>query len=141
MNGDHTKRKIKRLEDHRGYTALMSVLLVSGILLLVVSVSSYSGYFSRLNVLESEFKERSLALAEACADEALLNLARDASYSGNVTIVIGGTPCTIGPVVTLETSIVFRTKASFKNAHTNLRISVNRETLTTLSWEETPTDT
>ena len=83
----------------------------------------------------------SLALAEACADEALLNLARDASYSGNVIVVIGETPCTIGPVVTLETSIVFRTKASFKNAHKNSRISVNRETLTTLSWEETPTDT
>jgi len=136
MNVHHTRSHQQAVEVSGGYAALMSVLLVSGILLLVVSVSSYRGYFSRYNLLQSEFKERSLALAEACADEALLSLARDRNYLGNVSLFVGAEPCRIGPVTSSVTTTNFRTKASFKSAYTTIQISVNTETLVVVSWEE-----
>ncbi len=122
-----------------GYAALMSVILISGILLLVVTVASYRGYFGRSSVLFFELKERSVALAEACIDQAVAELARNVDYAGSQTVRIGAYSCTIGPISRSGTTTTIIAQASFREAFTNFRVSVDSSSLAVTSWEEIPT--
>jgi Tfp pilus assembly protein PilE len=121
-----------------GYAALMSVILISGILLLVVTVASYRGYFGRSSVLFFELKERSAALAETCIDQAIAELARSNEYFGNETVRIGAHVCTIGIISRSGTTTTILSRASFGDAFTNLRVFVDSGTLVVVSWEEIP---
>ena len=54
-----------------GYIALISVIIISLLLITVITALSTINYFSRYNILENEYKERSSGLAEGCVDYAL----------------------------------------------------------------------
>jgi len=121
--------------------ALMSVIIISVILLLIASTLSFTGFSGRLNILDSEYKERSLALAEACLDMVLLKLAIDPTYSGGPPDVnVGTNKCSIlnfdNPNLFDPTIIEIKTKATFQKAVTNLRIKVLKVDLSFVSFEE-----
>lgn len=65
------------VDRHRGFIALMSAVIISAVLLLVVISVGLTGFFSRSNVLDSELKSRSRAVAEACLEQALLLITND----------------------------------------------------------------
>lgn len=121
-----------------GFIALMSAIIVSAVILVVTVTLSYSSFFTRYNLLDSEFKERSGALAEGCVDAALLKLAGDPSYSGNETANIGSETCQIRLILISGTNKIIETRASFQNAFTNLRVTVDQNTLAVISWIEIP---
>ena len=121
-----------------GFIALMSAIIVSAVILVVTVTLSYSSFFTRYNLLDSEFKDRSAALAEGCVDMALLKLAVDPSYSGNETVNIGSESCQIRPVLTSGSNKIIETQASFQNAFTNLRVTIDQNTFVVVSWAEIP---
>ncbi len=121
-----------------GYVALISAVIISVILMAIVFTLSFTGYFGRFNVLESEFKERGAGLAEACADRALLKLANNPSYTGNETLSIEGNLCTIQPIQSSPPNKIIKTQAVFHDSYTNLRVTVDAATLVIASWEELP---
>lgn len=124
--------------NQSGYIALVSSIIIS-ILLMAVTFAVSSGNFSaRFNVLNAEFKERGLALAEACADTALLKLAQNPSYPGNENIFVGNDQCSILAVETLWEQKIIKTKAIFQSSVTNLKITVQASDLSVISWEEVP---
>lgn len=124
-------------QTNSGFIALMSAVIVSMILLLIAVNTSKNSFLGRLNILNSEFKERSLVSAEACADVALLKLASDMDYTGNENIIIGsGDICAIKTVDSSEDPIVIYAKSDFQHAITNLRIKANKSNLAVVSWEE-----
>lgn len=84
-----------------------------------------SGLFSRFNILESEFKKQAFALAEGCADIAISKLAADSNYTGNESIVVDDSPCSILPIEVSGGQRVIKTWASVKDARTNLRLVVD----------------
>ena len=120
-----------------GFIALMSAIIISVILLLITSTASFSGFYSRFNILDSEFKEHSLALADLCVDQVLLRLATDSTYAGGESVLVNASLCTIiaspNPIANPRT---FLLQAIYKDAYTNLRISVDVDTLGITSWEE-----
>lgn len=59
-----------------GYIALVTAILVSVSLLILTVAVSFEGFFSRFTILESNQKELSIYLAEACAQTAILELAQ-----------------------------------------------------------------
>ena len=130
----------------KGFIALMSAVIIGAVLLVTVIGSSLLGFYSRYNALDFELKERSAAAADACASEALLNLANDPSYPGggavNPTLRLNSLDsCYIGAMhpntpSTGETS--FRVQATSSDAVTDLAITVNSSDLTVLSWLEIP---
>ena len=125
---------------NNGFIALISVIVVSAILMLIAVTLSLNQFYNRYNILESEFKERSTSLAEACVDNALLELANDINYLGNATSTIyGNDKCYTGNVTTSGSQKVFKTRAIYQNSHTNFKIVVNSVNLLVISWEETPT--
>lgn len=71
-----------------GYIALISVIIISVLLMLIVVGTSQIGFNNRFNILDSEFKEQSVALAEACIDTARLRLSVDETYSADTPEII-----------------------------------------------------
>lgn len=124
-------------EKSRGFIALISVIIISAILMIVASTLSFKGFFGRFNALDFEFKEISTALAEACAEDALLKLTTNQSYSGNETLDIGKNSCFTGAVSGGQIKD-FKTKGVYQNSHTNVSVSFNTSNFSIVSWIETP---
>lgn len=133
MKTTHKKRK------DRGMIALMSTIIISAILLLLATSLSFTGLYSRFNILNSESKERSSALADACIDIAILELTQNSLYSGNINSTIGENICYIGPVTTSGSQKIFKTRGIFSNSYTNLKVVVDDTTFVVISVEEVPT--
>lgn len=75
------------IHTQRGFIALFSVVIVSFILLLITVTLNFSSLFGRFNILDSEFKERSVNLASACVSVARLNIAQGGYVMGTVELV------------------------------------------------------
>ena len=128
------------MPQERGFVALISVIIIGAVLLAVVIGASLTGFYSRYNVLDFELKERSASAADACANQALLELANDATYAGGTTLSLNSLDtCHVGPVTlvgTGEKSI--RIQATSSDAVTNLFVVVNTSDLSIASWREVP---
>ena len=120
----------------KGYIALISSIIISMLMLMISLTLSFTGFFSRINILNAEFKEISLRLAEACVDVALLKLSENQSYQGNENIAINDKQCSILIIEAAGNEKVIKTKANFQKAVTNLKIKVNNADLSVISWEE-----
>ncbi len=123
-----------------GYIALVSVLIISGLLVMALCTVSMSGFFSRFNTLNSEFKEVSTSPAESCINIALLKLAQNISYGGNEIILIGDRSCTIRSVVpgSISGQLIVESQAIVEHAYTNLRVTINSSDFSVISWQEIP---
>lgn len=120
----------------RGFIALMSAIIISAVLLVLAVTGSLTGYYSRTNALDSEYKEKSLALAEACASQALIELVRDSAYAGDSTTTVAtGELCYIG-TVSGTTQKTFRTRGIYQNAYTNLEVGVSAQNLAIVAYRE-----
>lgn len=136
------------VSSNGGFIALMSAIIISVLLLSITVSLGFSGFFTRFNILDSESKERSLALAEACGDAAILKISQNASYipnpafdfstqtGGEDITVINADHCTIASVDTLGSQKAIKTQAKINKAYTNLRIVINSATFAITSWEE-----
>jgi hypothetical protein len=111
----------------RGFIALMSAIIISTALLLISTTGSLTGFATRFNSLNTEFKERSYALAEACVAETLLKLANDPTYRAvppaGQTAVYGNEKCLTKQFSDPSGGIyTFIVTASTSNATTNLQV-------------------
>ncbi len=82
----------RKTSKEKGFIALFSVVIISFVLLLAVISLTFTGFFSRFNILDSESKERSDELASACIEIARLKIALNNSYTGfdnNVSVGTG----------------------------------------------------
>lgn len=128
-------------KGEKGFAALITAIVLSCILITAAVTLNLSGFFTRSALLDAEYKERSSALSEACADVALLKLAGNATYAGNETIAIGTDTCQIRPTklgVPVAGQDTVETRAVFNEATTNLQIIVTASDLSVQSWNELP---
>jgi len=132
-----------------GYIALMSAIIIS-VLLITLSVTlSMTGYFARFDILNSEYKERSIALAEGCVDMAIIKIAGDSNYTpivGGEAISIGTDTCRIVSVTkdspsaghtTIKTQGIFPATGG-ERSYTNIETIVTSADLNLVSWQEKP---
>lgn len=124
----------------KGFVALISVIFVSAILIIVTFTLSSSSFNERHILFSSEMKERSLANAEACADDGLLIIANNSLHTSTTTVSFNSIDnCTLGPIPTSGNPRIFYATSNTSNFVTNLKISVNPTTLFVNSWEEIAT--
>lgn len=122
-----------------GFAALITAIVLSLILIVVAVVMSQSGFLTRQILSESESKERSAGLAEACVDIAMLSLVNNPLYPGNSTESVGPDTCFIRPILfntPLFGQNTIETKAVINGATTNLRAVVTAINLNVISWDE-----
>lgn len=84
--------------SNEGFIALISAVIISLVLMMVVFSVSTLGFFSRFNQLDSEYKEKSSALAESCVDLAILKLIENKDYPGNEVVISADSSCEIKPI-------------------------------------------
>lgn len=118
----------------------MSAILISAVLLIIVASGSLAGWYSRFNILDSESKDRSAALADACMDTVLLRLSYDATYGGGETVPLDSDNCEI---LTAQNPFgnprIFPIQAEFNRAYTNVLVTIDVVTRTVIAWREVPT--
>jgi hypothetical protein len=124
--------------DESGFIAIISVTIVAALLMAVSFALSASGFFARSDIADSEYKERSTALAEACIEDALVKLAADPAYLGNETLTIGTEHCTIMTIPSGSPKII-KTTAILQSSVSNIAVSVDPLDLSIISWEEVAT--
>ena len=120
-----------------GYIAVTSVIIMSLLLITITAALSTANYFSRFNILESEYKERSNGLAEACVDQARYNIAQNIPYTGDVTVT-GVSKCTIVDVIMAGSNKIIKAQGMYQKSYTNLQVEVKASDLSTVSWQEVP---
>ncbi len=120
--------------NERGYALIACVLVITSMMLLAATgiarmqLTQQDTNTMLANLLQSQ------ALAEGCADTALLELSLDSSYTGDETITIGSDSCTLRPVLSGPTTI--ETEASKNGSVYRLRIELSSSSPVTISsWE------
>jgi len=122
----------------KGYIAMTSAIIIAMLVMAIVFAINLTGYFNRSNVLTSELKDVSLALAEGCAEKALLKYAEDNAYAGNENITVNGRQCSILPIETSGSDRILKTKAIVESTTSNIKVVFNTADMTIVSWEELP---
>jgi len=82
---------MKYSSQHRGYIFLLSVLVVGTISLAVTASVLLLSTSAARTGLSLKHSSEALALAQACAEHALLQLRSDSSYGGNELLDQGNT--------------------------------------------------
>jgi len=101
----------------KGFTLIISVMIVSVILALIAVASVQHIVLFRKSGTAYEDEFRAKMLAEGCVEQGLLKFKQDAAYRGNETLTLNGDPCTIRPILgsgpfTLETEATVNARAS-----------------------------
>lgn len=141
IKNNHTTYYILRPTPESGFIALMSTIIISAVLLIITVSLNLTGFLGRFNIFDSELKEVSLNLAEACGDTALLNLANAVTYLGDVSV--GSDKCTIVSVQGDTPSAgktTVKTTAMPANSRvvTNIEIVIDSISLEVITWKEVP---
>ena len=123
-------------KNQQGYIALTSVIIISILLITISTALSSVNYYSRFNILESEFKQRSLSLAESCVDQALINIVQGVSTLPNAQVTWNGSNCTINSSTDSGANKIIKTQGMFQNSYTNLEVVVKVSDLSLVSWQE-----
>jgi len=138
------------MKNHQeGYIALVSAIIISILLISITITIGMNNFFARFNVLDSESKERSSALAEACVDAVILNLANNSNYNPNNECVSVGDSCPSGTNICAIVSVkkdhpsigetTIKTKAIFNKSHSNFKVVImNTRGSKTVLWQECP---
>lgn len=131
------------MKSSSGYIALISVIIICAVLLIITFTVSFSGFFARYNIFDSENKKISVGLAEACVDTAILEIAKGNDVPAGTTVTVGDSTkvCKICEVTGAAQKII-KAKAIYGKAYTNLTVAVtpNASDVTIDSWEEVPTN-
>src|SRR3989344_7662148 len=129
---------LRHRRGQAGFVLLMSSIVISAILVAVVFSLSFSGFFTRFNLLDSYNKEASLALANACGDIAVLKFIQDNTYFGNETLPIGSDSC--GVLLISPGSYEIKTTARVPDnaggAISNIVINLDTTTFAVTRWRE-----
>jgi hypothetical protein len=125
--------------NQKGYIAIISAVVISFLIMGVALTLSFTGFFNRSNISNSEFKKMSNSLAEACASTALFKIAENKDYLGNESVTVDNNTCSIMTIESLGEQKIIKTTATVQNSTTNLKVTIDKTTLQIASWEEVPT--
>lgn len=122
-----------------GFAALMSAIVISFLLLSIATALGFTGIYGRFNLADSESKERSNALTEACVEVAVIDFINGV-YSTNKVVNVGMNPedfCTIVSITPSSGQNEIKTKAIINKTVTNLKVVIDDEN-NVISWDELP---
>lgn len=124
---------------NQGFTALISVLIISA-LILTISIGLSLRSIEEIKMASNQdLSNKALSLTEACAENAVLKLKQNQSYSGNEDVIIeGNDSCHIFPVEgSGNFNRVIKTESTVKELKRKIRIDISQVSpLQIFSWQE-----
>lgn len=130
---------MRKLNLQKGYIAIMTSIILSLMMMLVAISLGSANLFTRLNVVDFGNKQLSYFIARSCLNDALFKLADSPSYTGNETLMISDRTCVLSTITVSGSDKIIQAKAIISGSTTNLKLTVNATTLSTVSLEELPT--
>ena len=126
---------LKHFKKETGLVALTSVLIISGILL-VIGLSA--GYFSSSQLIldfQRVQSQKSYYAANLCAEDALMKLKKNANYPGGEIITLEEGTCQIFPI---EGQWTLKVSANVSNQIKKLKIIIGQinPVMIINSWQE-----
>src|SRR3989338_4733942 len=119
-----------------GYSLIISIVLIAGVALLLAIAPSrgLQGRFAD-NILINDF-DQTKALAESCAENALLKRKINPDYLGDEIITIGDKTCAILPFVVAD-PVQIKTEAVVDNATYRLliEVAIGDDLFEIVSWQ------
>ena len=129
------------MSNKRGFISLTSVLIISSVLMVIsVGLLVRAVDDARINIT-SQHSYRALALADTCADIAIMKLKKILHYAGNEVIILESGSCTINTISgTGNTNRAVESFADVAGHVRRVRVIVSQiSPTTTISlWEEVP---
>ena len=103
--------------EKKGFTLVVSVMIVSVILALIAVASAQHIVFFQKEETAYEDAFAAKILAEGCAEQALLKFRQNQAYRGDEILTLNGDQCTIRPILgsgpfTLETEAMVNARTS-----------------------------
>lgn len=135
---NHSKMNMQ-VNNEKGFTALISILVVSAISLAIAMSITLLGIGEAKSSDDYKNGQVTLAIAQGCGEETLLRIRNDDAYIGG-SLNVGGGSCTI--VVTGmgqdKTIDITATTDSVNNFEKVIRITAKRaeKSINIVSWEE-----
>ena len=125
-----------RFSNQKGYIALISSFILSGIIITLTFILAGSSLLGRYNTLIANDKKTSRFLAESCLEVARLRLVQNSSYAGNETVTIGSNTCTIQPIQSATGQKIITAISSAGQSKTILKLIASDTNLLKISLEE-----
>ena len=110
---------------NKGFIALFSVIIITSVLLLIATTLSFSGFFGRFNIFDSESKSRSKYLALACVESARLEIAKDNNFFVTNKEIFVASDCCKYSVINSSATII-EASSVINNAYTYYQVEVNK---------------
>lgn len=139
----NSKLKILRPSSEEGFLALMSAIIISAVLMIVVFSVSFSGFMTRFNILDSEYKTKSYSLAEGYISDSFIVLAQklseNPSYPGTGgQVSLGGLD--YYEIIVSGASVTIKAHSVVERATTNIQVegTYSGGSLVIDSWKEVP---
>ena len=126
----------------KGYIALITILIISAVTLLVAINASLFGISESKMGLQKINSSKAFALTNLCAENALMNLKEDLSYSGNETSNIYDGSCTIYLIEgSGNNDRIVKVEGVFLNQKRRIKIDISEVNPTMIinSWQEVST--
>lgn len=123
----NTKTSSYSLQNTQGYIALMATIIISAVLLVLSIEGSEAGARARFDILGTEAKEQSIALAEGCKDQAVATFVSNPSYNGDVTTTSSIGTCHIFPILINSPTvgvITLKIQSHVRNSVSNLEFQI-----------------
>jgi hypothetical protein len=133
---------MKTYNTQQGFIALVSAIVISSLLIIIATSLGYTGFFSRFNILDGEFKDSSLGLAESCAEIARIEIANNPSFSvpsGGKIYNVGSSANTC-KILSVNGSYTVQTQGIYQNSYSTIEAVFSRTTndVVVSSWKEIP---
>ena len=149
MQIKNNKIKLNKINMHykRGYIALITILIVSGVALATAATVSLLGIGVGQSALAGSKGENALQLVEGCTEDALLKSAQNSAYSGgNITRPEGTCVITISKSGNNWTIIATSTQTDYNYTTQAQFVRSSGSPITVTSWQSslpvpTPTPT
>ncbi|MFH1749954.1 MAG: hypothetical protein ABH837_03640 [bacterium] len=124
---------------HRGYVALVTVMIIGAVGVAVVSAAILGSLASSKSSLLSKQVKQASGLADACAEHALIQLKLDVNYTGNESISFTNGTCEILDILNPgNTNRTVQTTGTVDNIIRKVEINIDEinPDLNISNWQE-----
>ncbi|MBI3421155.1 MAG: hypothetical protein HY006_03765 [Candidatus Sungbacteria bacterium] len=118
-----------------GYVALLSVLIISGLTLVIAIGLAFRSIDDSKITTARAFGAITQNLAEACAEDALKKVKDSGSYQGNETLTFSLGTCQIYQVTKVGTIYTIKTQNTVSGFTQKIVVIVDRNNMNVLSWQ------
>ena len=126
------------ISHNSGYIALISILIISTIGLIIAFSFAQEGVESGKILAARNKGHQALMNASACAEEALIALRDDLSYTGDEILSLDEGTCEVRPVATTTDEIIVQTEGVVDNYTSRLEVIVGTTSpyMEIKSWQQ-----